>query len=126
MDESDITFPGLLILRTEGRLHFASAPRAREKMRALGEAARPQVFVLEMSAVPDIEYTALTGFEREIAGLLENGVEVWLATPNPRVLTLIERSSLGDLLGKERIFYNLYEVIEADQRRAGPRVPPAA
>ncbi len=126
MDESDVSFPGLLILRTEGRLHFASAPRAREKMRALGEAARPEVFVLELSAVPDIEYTALTGFEREIAGLLEHGVEVWLASPNPRVLELIGRSSLGDLLGRDRIYPNLFEVIEAFERRTRTQAPPAA
>ena len=126
MDEADITFPGLLILRTEGRLHFASAPRAGEKMRALGEAARPRVVVLEMSAVPDIEYTALMNLVEEVSGLRERGIDLWLATPNPRVLAVIERSPLRDLLGRERIFYNLFEAIEAYQARLGPPAPPRA
>ena len=55
----DETWPGLLILRTEGRLFFANAQRVGEKMRSLVEQAKPRVVVLDCSAVIDIEYTAL-------------------------------------------------------------------
>ena len=55
----DESIPGLLIIRTEGRMTFASVPRAREPLAALVDAAHPKVVILECSAIPDIEYTAL-------------------------------------------------------------------
>jgi SulP family sulfate permease len=60
-DESsgDEIFPGLLILRTEGRLTFASAPRLKDKVWELIHEAQPEVLALDLRAVPNIEYTAL-------------------------------------------------------------------
>ena len=55
----DETFPGLLLLRTEGRIYFANAPRVREKALALIRQEQPKVIVVDCSAIPDIEYTAL-------------------------------------------------------------------
>jgi len=40
-------------------MHFASAQRVGEKMWDLIHEAKPNVLVLDRSAVPDIEYTAL-------------------------------------------------------------------
>jgi MFS superfamily sulfate permease-like transporter len=55
----DETFPGLLIVRPEGRLFFANAQRSRRAdQRALAE-HKPRVVALDMSRVPDIEYSAL-------------------------------------------------------------------
>jgi len=65
----DVTFPGLLMVRTEGRMTFASAPRIGEKMWSLIDEAQPRVLALDLSAVPDIEYTALmmlAGFEKKL------------------------------------------------------------
>ena len=67
----DETIPGLLIVRTEGRMTFASAPQARERLAALIGEAHPQVVILECSAIPDFEYTALqalTEAEEKTAG----------------------------------------------------------
>ena len=55
----DETWPGLLILRPEGRLFFANAQRVAEKIRPLVEPAKPAVVLLDCRAVLDIEYTAL-------------------------------------------------------------------
>jgi len=117
LDPADITFPGLLIVRTEGRLHSANAPRAGEQAQVLIAAARPRVIVFEMSAVPDIEYTALMNLDEGIRQELERGVDVWLATVNPGLWKVIERSPLKERLGRERIFHNLYEVADAYRAR---------
>ncbi len=109
----DETFPGLLIVRTEGRMHFASAPRTSDTLRDLIENAQPRVLILELSAVPDFEYTALTmlaGFEEK---LRERGITLWLAGLNPEALNVIRRSPLGATLGAERMFYNLPQAVEA-------------
>jgi MFS superfamily sulfate permease-like transporter len=112
----DETFPGLLMLRTEGRIYFASAPRVREKMRALIQQDQPCVLALDCSAVPDIEYTALrllTDFEEKLS---EAGITLWLAALNPEPLRIIERSALGERLGHERMFFNLEQAVGAYQR----------
>jgi len=80
----DETFPGLL-LRSEGVLYFASAPRAIERWAAIHQ-AQPRVVVLECSAIPNIEYTALgllSDFEEKLA---EAGVTLCLAALNPEAL----------------------------------------
>jgi SulP family sulfate permease len=115
-DERDETFPGLLILRTEGRLTFANAERAREKMQALIAQTAPRVIVLECSAIPDIEYTALLMLTEAEENQRARGVELWLAAVNPDLLKTIRRSPLGDALGHERMFHNLHQVMDAWQR----------
>ena len=114
----DETFPGLLVLRTEGRLTFANAANAAEKMRSLVEQTQPNVIVLECSAIPDIEYTALTMLTDAEQNLRARGISLWLAGVNPDLLKTIERSPLGKTLGHERLFFNLQKVLKAWQTHA--------
>jgi high affinity sulfate transporter 1 len=109
----DETIPGLLMLRTEGRLTFANAANAGDKMKALVDQASPRVIVLECSAIPDIEYTALVMLTEAEEKLRARGVTLWLAAVNPDLLTIIQRSPLGERLGSERMFFNLHKAIEA-------------
>ena len=55
----DETFPGLLLLKTEGVIHFANAQRIGDLMSRLVDEYKPQVVVIDCSAIPDFEYTAL-------------------------------------------------------------------
>ena len=114
----DELFPGLLILRTEGRLTFASAPRLNDKIWNLIHSNEPKILVLDLSAVPDIEYTALqmlTGFEEK---LREAGITLWLGALNPEPLKVVQRSPLFKTLGFERMFFNAGQAVEAFQDRS--------
>ncbi|MFN2244412.1 MAG: SulP family inorganic anion transporter [Anaerolineae bacterium] len=113
----DETFPGLLLIRTEGRIYFANAPRVREKALALLEREQPRVIVLDCSAIPDIEYTALTHLTSLEEKLREAGVILWLAALNPEPLRIVQRSSLGEALGHERMFFTLEQAVETFQAR---------
>ena len=107
----DETWPGLLILRTEGRVFFANAQRIGEKMAALVEQARPSVVILDCSAIPDLEYTALMmliGAEERLRRL---GIALWLAALNPEVLAVVRRSPLAQTLGTERMLFNLQAAV---------------
>jgi SulP family sulfate permease len=115
----DETFPGLLMLRAEGRLTFANAANAGEKMRALVDEVRPRVIVLECSAIPDIEYTALVMLTEAEQNLRARGVALWLAALNPDLFEIIERSPLGQTLGRERMFFNLPKALEAYRTAEG-------
>ena len=107
----DESFPGLLILRLEGRIFFANAERISQKIRPLIEAQKPKVVIFDLSAVFDLEYTAhkvlLEAEERH----REIGVMLWLVGLNPGVLEVVQRSPLGKILGRERMYFNLEKAI---------------
>jgi high affinity sulfate transporter 1 len=111
--EGAVTVPGLLILRTEGRLHFANAVRVGEAMRGLVEDAHPRVIALECSGLPDIEYTALSMLTQAEAKLRSQGIALWLVALNPGVHEMLRRSPLGETLGSERVFRNLFAAVES-------------
>lgn len=117
--EGDETFPGLLMLRMEGRLMFANVANVAEKVQAVVAETQPppQVIVLECSGIPDIEYTALVMLTESEENLRARGISLWLAAVNPDLLKTIERSPLGAALGHERMFFNLHKVLEAWQAR---------
>ena len=108
----DETWPGLLILRTEGRLFFANAQRVADKIRPLIEQAKPSVVLLDCSAVTDIEYTAVKMLIEGEEKQRQEGVALWLAALNPEALAVVQRSTLGETLGRERMFFNLEAAVE--------------
>ena len=105
----DEIFPGLLIIQLEGRVFFVNAGRIGEKMKALADKMepKPKVVAIDVSAVPDLEYTALKMLIEAEKQERQRGVSVWLVGLNPDVLSVIKRSPLGDILGRERMHFNL-------------------
>jgi len=103
----DESFPGLLMLQVEGRIFFANAERIAEKMKTLADQANPRVVALDFSGVPDLEYTALKMLIEAEKKQREHGVSIWLVGLNPEVLSVIQRSSLGNVLGRERMHFNM-------------------
>jgi sulfate permease, SulP family len=116
----DESIPGLLIVRTEGRMHFANAPRVRERMAMLIEEAHPRVVIMECSAIPDFEYTALRTFARAEERMREGGIILWLSALNPQALEVVRRSPLGQAVGNARMFHNLIDAVKAYETRGMP------
>jgi MFS superfamily sulfate permease-like transporter len=115
----DETFPGLLMVRTEGMMTFASAPRIGDRLWALIEEAKPQILLFDFSAVPNIEYTALKvliDFEEK---LRERGITLWLAALNPKALEVVKRSPVFATLGYERMFFNVEQAVERYLKKSG-------
>jgi MFS superfamily sulfate permease-like transporter len=108
----DETWPGLLIFRIEGRAFFANAQRIGDRMWPLVEQAKPSVILIDGRALIDIEYTALKMLTEAEEKLHQDGVMLWLAGLNPNVLTVVQRSKLGETLGRERMFFNLQAAVE--------------
>ena len=108
----DETFPGLLILRTEGRVQFANAQRIGDKMWPLIQQHQPKVLLLDMSAVPDIEYTALKMLTEAEEKLRASAITLWLAALNPSALEVIRKAPLGATLGHERMFFTVPLALE--------------
>ena len=109
----DESFPGLLILRTEGRMYFANAQRIADKMAIFVRSTSPSVLLLDCSAIPDIEFTALKMLVEAEQTLRAAGITLWLAALNPAALALVNRVSLGQVLGRERMFFTVAQAVTA-------------
>ncbi|CAO4178250.1 SulP family inorganic anion transporter [Methylorubrum populi] len=105
----DETFDGLLILRPEGRLYFANAQNVGERIRSLIAEHKPRVVVLDLSRVPDIEYSALKMLQD---GARRTTVTLWLVDCNPGVLDMVRRAGLDHELGRDRLLFNARTAIE--------------
>ncbi len=108
----DEQIPGLMIVRTEGMLTFASMPCVADRFNALITGRQPKVLLFDLSAVPDIEYTALMQLEEAERKLSERGIPLWFAALNKRVLESIRRTSLGERLKDGRLFYTIEEAVQ--------------
>jgi len=111
----DETFEGLLILRPEGRLFFVNAQYVAEQVDALVTQYKPRVLALDMSRVPDIEYSALQALMEGEKRATEHGAVVWLVGLNPGVLEVVRHAGLDQRLGRERMLFNARVAIERYQ-----------
>ncbi|AWN42882.1 SulP family inorganic anion transporter [Methylobacterium durans] len=116
----DETFEGLLILRPEGRLYFANAQNVGERIRTLIAEHKPRVVVLDLSRVPDIEYSALQMLQE---GVRRTSVTLWLVDCNPGVLDMVRRAGLDHELGPDRLLFNARTAIERYRKLQAPSAP---
>ena len=111
----DETFEGLLIVRPEGRLFFVNASYVAEQIGALVAQHKPRVLAVDMSRVPDIEYSALQMLIESDKRAIERGAVVWLVGLNPGALEVVRNAGLGERMGRERMLFNTRAAIERYQ-----------
>jgi anti-anti-sigma regulatory factor len=79
---------------------------------------------IDFSAVPDLEYTALKALTEGEKRQRDRGVLLWLVGLNPGVLHVVQKSELGEALGREAMHFNLevavtkYLLMSADSNGA--------
>jgi high affinity sulfate transporter 1 len=115
----DERWPGLLMLRMEGRLFFANAERVADLLWSQVEQFEPEVLLLDCRAIIDVEYTALKVLAEADEKLRRAGCELWLAGLNPAVFEGVERSKFGATLGHGRMFLNMQAAVDEFQKRSG-------
>jgi len=113
----DETIPGLLLLRPAGGIYFGNAPRLGQEIRALVQRHAPKVLVLDFSAVPTLEFTALRMLTEGEENLRRDGTPLWLTALNPDVLAVVQRSDLWGRLGRERLFFTLEQALDRFQQQ---------
>ena len=102
----DETFDGLLIVRPEGRLFFINAQNVTDQIALLVAKYKPRVLALDMSRVPDLEYSALEMLELGEERATANGIAFWLVDLNPSVMEVVRRAGLDKQLGPDRLLFN--------------------
>jgi high affinity sulfate transporter 1 len=119
----DESWPGLLIVRVEGRAFFLNAQRIGDRLWALVDTSKPAVLLLDGRSLIDIEYTALKMLIEAEEKLRRQGVSLWVASLTPDVLKIVQQSPLGRTLGRERMFFNVQAAVQHYERNA--RTAPA-
>ena len=109
----DESYPGLAIVKTEGRMYFANAPVVAERLRELVDREKPKVLAIDCSAIPGFEFTALNMLNQAEEQLRREGVELWLVALNPEALEMVRRTPLAERLGRERMRVNLEDAVDA-------------
>jgi high affinity sulfate transporter 1 len=107
----DESWPGLLILRIEGRAFFLNAQRIGDRMSQLIATETPGLVILDGRSLIDVEYTALKMLIEAEERLRTHGITLWLASLNPQVLKTVQQSPLGETLGRARMFFNLHSAV---------------
>ena len=116
LDENpaDETFPGIVVLRLDGGLFFATAEALEDRLRALteeGDGHRALVLDLEGVNFVDAQGAAKV---TEIHQLTEaDGVTLRLARVKPQVLAVLRADGIVDRIGADHIHGNVHRAVEA-------------
>jgi SulP family sulfate permease len=119
--EGDEHVPGLLIVRIESAIYFGNAQRIFDHVAALVAEAepRPQVLVLDMSAVADIDTTAIVVARERAAALERAGIEFWVARLTESAMAIAERTPRWPaMVASEEVYPSIAAAVEAFQRRS--------
>ncbi|MGO8907075.1 MAG: SulP family inorganic anion transporter [Solirubrobacteraceae bacterium] len=111
----DETFDGVIILRLDFGLSFATAEALEERIRELIEAERrPRAVVLDFAGVDFIDSQ---GSEKlgEIRRLTESSdVTLRVARVKPHVRAMLAADGVIDQIGRDHVYGNVYEAVEAE------------
>ena len=114
----DETLPGVVVLRLDGGLFFATAQALEDRVRELAEddGAPPDAIVLSLEGVNFIDSQGA----EQLAAIHElveaDGATLRLAHVKPPVLAVLREDGFVDRLGDDRIHGNLNRAVEAQMR----------
>ena len=116
LDENpgDETFPGVVVLRLDSGLFFATSQALEDRVRALTQdGSPPRALVLDLEGVNFIDSQGA----EQLAAILElvesSGATLRLARVKPSVLAVLRADGFVDRLGADRIHGNVDRAVEA-------------
>ena len=111
----DEQFPGIIVLRLEGGLFFATADALGDRIRELALAAEPPAtaVVLDCASmvVVDAQGSAKLGELAEVASA--NKISFRLARVKPAVLEVLDRDGVLDRIGTDHVHIDVNDAVEA-------------
>ena len=111
----DETFPGVVVLRLDSGLFFATSQALEDRVRALTQdgSAPPRAVVLDLEGVNFIDSQGAEQLTTILALVQGGGATLRLARVKPRVLTVLRADGFVERLGAERIHGNVHRAVEA-------------
>ena len=105
--QDDETYPGLLILKSEGLIFFANIQSFLEKVESFVREEQPKIVLLDCSTIPTMEYSAIKQLREFDEKLQDAGITFWMAALTANAFHIHERTPLGQAMGQERLFLDL-------------------
>jgi anti-anti-sigma factor len=109
------TQPGVLVVRFDAGLYFASSGAFEDELRALFEAADPEphTIVISFEAVSFIDSQGSAQMSSILDLARGRNVEIRLARVHPDVLEVLAKDGVIDRLGEDNIYGNIYNAVMA-------------
>jgi sulfate permease, SulP family len=121
-NSADETFPGIVVLRLDGGLFFATAEALDERVRELIDPARqPDALVLDLEGVDFVDSQGSAKLTEITDAAQTNGVTLRLARLKPNVLKVLQADGLVQRIGVDHIHGNVNRAIEAQLADDGTR-----
>lgn len=120
-----MTAPELIVYRFGAPLFFANANAFREEVEKLVDesVAPPEWFVLDAEAITDIDTTGAEALEGVIERLEKKSITFAVARAEGRILELLRRYELLELIGEERVYLTNRDAVAAFTHETGRKPP---
>ena len=109
----DETYPGIVVLRLDGGLFFATAEALEDRVRALAEETTMRTLVLDLEGVDFIDSQGASKLT-ELHDLAEaSDVSFRLARVKPNVLAVLRADGIVERIGADHIHGNVHRAVDA-------------
>ena len=121
----DEVYAGIIALRLESGLFFATADALGDRLRGLVMASPAPVtaVVLDCADIPFVDSQGSASLGEMVELARNNGIRVRLARVKPTVLAVLERDGVLDALGEDHVHDDVHQAVET-QRRIDRSTPP--
>jgi len=108
------TYPGLVIIRFDGPLYFATANALRDKIREVTTDVAPPVtmVLIDMEGVNYIDLEGCDMLNEIVANMKRVGVEIHLARVKHEVMALLEKDGVDKNIGRDLIHSKVFEAVQ--------------
>jgi high affinity sulfate transporter 1 len=111
--------PGLIIYLVQASVVFFNADYIKKRILAIAvERSEPIAwFILDAGAISHLDTTAVAALEDARAGLVQRGIAFGIADLHSRPRDIVERSGLGDSIGRAMLFESIEAAVAAFEAR---------
>ncbi len=116
------TYPGLVIIRFDGPLYFATANALRDKVREVTTDVAPPVTMVLID-MEGVNYLDLEGSDmlNEITKNMKGvGVEIHLARVKHEVMEMLEKDGVDQIIGRDHIHNKVVEAVQLFTQKEKP------
>jgi high affinity sulfate transporter 1 len=109
------TYPGVVVMRFDGPLFFATASSLRERVHQLTRAVDPPVkaVVLDMESTNIIDLEGSDELQEVAKELAEEGIAFYVARVKVKILQTLEKDGAMETIPRERFFRSVDQAVRA-------------
>ena len=110
----DLTYPGIVVVRIDSGLFFATAQALDDRIRALIDGAGVlRAVVLDFEAVPFVDSQGAEQLSRIQELVSGRGATLRLGRVKPQVMSVLQRDGVIDRIGADHVHGNIHRAVEA-------------